>query len=348
MTTTTQALWQCCTAPFRRARQQTPVPRVAADDPAADVRPAPPSKLRPSDRGSPVEALLAQERYCLLLRPQLAGSLTVEQCARAREALERSMAQIPAGPVDLRQNEQQETDSDALEQVEPLLLDRYPVTNRRFKQFIEAGAYDTQTLWDAEIWPMVGEFRDAGGVAGPRYWRSGRYPSGEEDHPVVGVNWYEAAAYARWAGKRLPTETEWVRAAACPIQSADGKLTQRRFPWGDAMDRGRCNVWGSGPSRAVAVTQFSAGVSVGGVYQLIGNVWEWQSGDFGAVDVDGRPLELPGPMKSIRGGAFDTYFEHQACCSFASGENPLARKHNIGFRGALSLCDVASLETRNA
>ncbi|MGH7136862.1 MAG: formylglycine-generating enzyme family protein, partial [Pirellulales bacterium] len=162
------------------------------------------------------------------------------------------------------------------------------------------------------------------------------------DHPVVGVSWFECAAYARWSGKRLPSETEWVRAAAWPIPMGDGKLSQRRFPWGDVMDRGRCNVWGSGPGQTAAVRQFSSGVSVSGVYQLIGNVWEWTGGDFDAADADGVTLELPGPMKSIRGGAFDTYFEQQACCSFRSGELPLARKHNIGFRCALSVCDVAN------
>jgi iron(II)-dependent oxidoreductase len=104
-------------------------------------------------------------------------------------------------------------------------------------------------------------------------------------------------------------------------------------------------VWGSGPARTAAVTQFSAGVSVGGVHQLIGNVWEWTGGDFNDDDSDDEPLELSAPMKSIRGGAFDTYFEHQACCDFRSGENRLARKHNIGFRCALSLCDVAEPAT---
>ena len=107
------------------------------------------------------------------------------------------------------------------------------------------------------------------------------------------------------------------------------------------MDRGRCNVWGSGPGRIVTVRQFSSGVSAGGVYQLIGNVWEWMGSDFEPADYDGTLLEVPLPMKSIRGGAFDTYFDQQATCQFRSGENRLARKHNIGFRCALSLCDVA-------
>jgi iron(II)-dependent oxidoreductase len=79
---------------------------------------------------------------------------------------------------------------------------------------------------------------------------------------------------------------------------------------------------------------------VGGVYQLIGNVWEWTSGNYRPSDHPSGDIVLPFPMKAVRGGAFDTYFENQATCQFASGESPLARKHNIGFRLAVSLCDL--------
>ena len=97
----------------------------------------------------------------------------------------------------------------------------------------------------------------------------------------------------------------------------------------------------SGPLNGTCgVHDFSDGVSVGGVYQLIGNVWEWTHSNFGAWDLAARRLEVTGPMKSIRGGAFDTYFDNQATCQFQSGDSSLARKHNIGFRCALGFCDV--------
>lgn len=140
-------------------------------------------------------------------------------------------------------------------------------------------------------------------------------------------------------GKRLPTDAEWVKAGSWPVPLSDERQWQRKFPWGDTMDRDRCNLWGSGRGGVAAVTDYASGVSVGGVYQLIGNVWEWTTGDFGAEESE--DLSLPTPMKSIRGGAFDTYFENQATCQFVSGENPLARRHNIGFRCALGVCDVA-------
>jgi gamma-glutamyl hercynylcysteine S-oxide synthase len=104
------------------------------------------------------------------------------------------------------------------------------------------------------------------------------------------------------------------------------------------MDLGRANLWGSGPGGVVAVTEFPEGVSVGGAYQLIGNVWEWTSGAFRGTG--GGHWQLPTPMKSIRGGAFDTYFDNQAACQFQSGESPLARRHNIGFRCAVGVCDL--------
>lgn len=286
--------------------------------------------------------MLAHGRFAFLLRRQVVDSLSAEQYQQARDCLERTMALVPGGLVDVSLCSAEGDPSEpALEQVEPLYLDRYPVTNRQFRQFVEAGGYELEALWEAEVWPMRAELVDSSGAPGPRFWRGGRSASGEDDHPVVGVNWHEANAYARWVGKRLPADAEWLKAAAWPVRNGEGRCSQRRFPWGDTIDRGRCNVWGSGPARTAGVTQFSAGVSVGGIYQLTGNVWEWNDADFEQFD-DGLPLEFVTTMKTIRGGAFDTYFEHQASCRFRSGEQPLARKHNIGFRCALSACDVAS------
>lgn len=338
-----QSWWSSWTTRFGR---RSPEPAADASPPeisAVMAAEKPPVAATTPDYPALVEAMLGQDRYALLLRPQIKEGLSAEQFSQARDALERSMARIPAGFVDMGdRTSETATQPAALEHVDSALIDRYPVTNRQFRQFIEAGGYDLLALWDPEAWPALVEFVDQSGVPGPRYWRNGRYGTGEDEYPVVGVNWFEAAAYSRWVGKRLPSDSEWVKAAGWPVPLSDTQVTQRRYPWGDTMDRGRCNVWGSGPARTVAITQFSAGVSVGGVYQLIGNVWEWTNSGFEENEGVEEPLELSGPMKSIRGGAFDTYFEHQACCDFRSGEYPLSRKHNIGFRCALSYCDVAS------
>ncbi len=97
------------------------------------------------------------------------------------------------------------------------------------------------------------------------------------------------------------------------------------------MERERANLWG-GAGKPVAVDEHrERRQRRRRAINSIGNVWEWTSGDFGAGAYHRRGLTLATPMKSIRGGAFDTYFDNQATCQFQSGENPVHRKHNIGL-----------------
>ena len=224
-------------------------------------------------------------------------------------------------------------------------LDRYTVTNQQFKQFINAGGYEQMEHWLTQIWPAVVDFVDRSGRPGPRFWQDGMFANGKQNHPVVGVCWYEAAAYAHWGGKRLPRDAEWVKAGSWPVEVVAGQMSQRRFPWGDSMDRSLANLWTAGIGDTTAVDDYRRGVSVGGVYQLIGNVWEWTT-DVIHCDTDLAARDdgpLGAPMMSIHGAAFDTYFESQATCHFRSAERPIARKHNIGFRCALSAADVVGL-----
>jgi gamma-glutamyl hercynylcysteine S-oxide synthase len=305
------------------------------------------------DVESLVGQMLSHGRYALLLRPQISENLTAELYQKARDALETDMGLAPQGEVHLEPSifdvdyqlfvsEDSEAPKGLIIPVQPVFLDRYPVTNRQFQRFVTVGGYQEMAIWDREILPAVLDFVDSTGQPGPRFWKNGRYPAGEANLPVVGVCWYEAAAYARWVGKRLPTDAEWVKAGSWPVTLSSSTHLQRKYPWGDTMDRKKANVWGSGPSRIVPVDEFTEGVSVGGLYQLIGNVWEWTATN---LDVDHSADESLGEkapfLKSIRGGAFDTYFEDQANCQFASGENPILRKHNIGFRCALGMCDIA-------
>jgi iron(II)-dependent oxidoreductase len=287
------------------------------------------------DTDALVEQMVDQGRCALLLRPQIADTLCLEHFSRALHAFNGAMALVPDGEVTLGDEQQRAR----AVKVGAFFLDRYPVTNRLYYEFVSGGGYEQVALWDAAIWPAVLDFVDRTGAPGPRYWRRGCYLPGEEDLPVVGVSYYEAAACARWFGKRLASDAEWVKAASWPIAVSPTARSQRRYPWGDSMDREKANVWGSGPGRIVPVGQFAEGVSVGGVYQLIGNVWEWTSGAFNVQRTDGD-LTLPTPMKSLRGGAFDTYFDTQATCQFQSGESPLARRYNVGFRCAIGVCDL--------
>lgn len=315
--------------------------------PVAPTGPEP--QIDPDNLEQLVEQMLRQSRYALLLRPQISATLHSQQLQEAQRALTRWMALVPQGEIAIgvcgesfgsEGNEDGEPVR-AVYLVDPFFLDRYPVTNRQYLDFVRSGAYEQMVLWEPEIWPAVLDFVDQTGHPGPRFWRHGCYPAGLDDHPVVGVCWYEAQAYARWVGKRLPTGPEWEKAGSWPKQLSATKRSQRRYPWGDSMDPRRCNVWGSGPGTTVSVYEFPDGVSVGGVHQLVGNVWEWTADDFEESLLGDPGLSLPAPMKAIRGGAFDTYFESQATCQFVSGEDSLARKRNVGFRCALSLCDVA-------
>lgn len=327
---------------------------VPASEPAASprsarpvVRPAP---ADPTDPDALVDEMLAQGRHALLLRPQLAANLSPSQFGRVLASLSDSMALVPDGEIVLgpvgepsdryqRADDEEPSSPGRVVQVASVFLDRYPVTNRQFYEFVAGGGYEQVALWDPAVWTAVLAMTDRSGKPAPRYWLDGVYLEGEEDQPVVGVSWYEAAAYARWCGKRLPSDAEWVKAGAWPLPggAAHG---QRRYPWGDTIDRSKANLWGSGPGRIVSVREFGDGVSVGGVYQLIGNVWEWTGGSFRGLDTPDGRLAPDEPMKSLRGGAFDTYFDNQATCQFQSGDSPLRRKHNIGFRCAVGVCDL--------
>lgn len=295
-----------------------------------------------------VEEMLRVGRHALLLRPQIASNMARDQLQRATELLDETMGIVPEGdvlmeswsqPFDTSQNDPVH---DRIIHVDAMYLDRHLVTNREYQHFVDDGGYERISLWDSKIWPAVLDFVDQTGYPGPRFWREGRFPAGLENHPVVGVSWYEAAAYARWVGKRMPSDPEWVKAGSWPVLTSGTRPTQRVYPWGDTMEPDCANIWGVGPAQTSPVGSMPNGVSVGGIYDLIGNVWEWTSSEYGAWDTTERHLDPSTSLKSLRGGAFDTYFQTQATCQFQSGESPINRKHNIGFRCALAMCDVVS------
>ena len=312
------------------------VPAVVADPPVDS-----------NDTNALVRRMLAQSRHALLLRKQVVGNLSEDQFREACEQLHVRMGLVPEGEVVLRKsNDGGEGElaglpaamADRRVRIAPLFLDRYTVTNRQYYDFVAAGGYRDMTLWDQQVWPAVLDLIDRTGQPGPAFWHHGRYLPGEEDLPVVGVSWYEAQACARWMGKRLPTDAEWVKAASWPVATDGETMIQRRYPWGEGLDRSRANLWGSGPNRVVAVTEFPSGASVGGIYQMVGNVWEWNANDFHLLP--NQSYAVAAALKSIHGGAFDTYLDNQATCQFESGEYPLSRRHNIGFRCAIGTCDI--------
>jgi iron(II)-dependent oxidoreductase len=156
---------------------------------------------------------------------------------------------------------------------------RAPVTNADFAEFVDAGGYRDERLWTAEGWA----WRREAGAEHPVYWSraaDGRWQERQFAEvvplspfvPILHVNWHEAQAFCRWAGRRLPTEPEWELAAS--------GHEKRRFPWGDSPpDAARANL--DGRSLRVDVAALPDGDSPFGCRQMIGNVWEWTDTRFG-------------------------------------------------------------------
>ncbi len=302
---------------------------------ARDFVPAPTSTL-PAD---PLARALQLGRLGLILaRPaEWAARPDFQQVlGLAMRAVDERFALVPEGlatiPLTIYdQPGQPEQDFET----QPFLLARHAVTNAQFQSFVDDGGYENLEHWPQDVWPHLINFKDQTGVSAPRFWREGRHDSRFAQHPVVGVCYYEAEAFARWAGLRLPTESEWQMAASWRLRTT-GSMP-RRYPWGDGLDLDCCNIWASGHGHTLPVNACEAGAAPNGVLQLIGNVWEWTSSDFEATDRDGRAVVGDTLLKSVRGGAFDTYFPWQATSDFRTGLSCMVRTNNTGLRCALNL-----------
>ncbi len=287
--------------------------------------------------------LIRNRQYCRVLSSE--SNMPFDETSRtiAWKAVAHEMALVPGGEVCLVSDTVIAThggleltaNSDELVSVESIYLDRDCVTNADYSKFVQAGGYGDPQLWPENVLPNVLQFVDASGHPAPKHWTHCNPPADQLDHPVVGICWYEANAYATWAGKRLPSTEEWQRAGTWPKgHSGDG--TEMRYPWGNAFDPSKANTWPSRRGKTVAVDQYGAGNTPNGVRQLIGNVWEWTDAQFYPKAEEGVSVMLDETMAEIRGGAFDTYFHSQATCQFRTGQPLLFRGSNVGFRCCVS------------
>jgi iron(II)-dependent oxidoreductase len=193
---------------------------------------------------------------------------------------------------------------------------RGAVTQAEYLGFVEDGGYSNRLAWSGDGWA----WREAAGAEHPVYWRrdAGRWQRRHFDQwvalephrPVIHVNWYEADAYARWRGRRLPTEAEWELAAAGEPGAAPPR--KRRFAWGDDPPApGQANVdWAA--MGTVDVGAHPSGDSAFGCRQMIGNVWEWTATTFDAYpnfEPDAyreNSEQFFGSRKVVRGGSWAT------------------------------------------
>jgi iron(II)-dependent oxidoreductase len=253
---------------------------------------------------------------------------------------------VPAGPFTMGTS----TDPWALDNERPAhlvdlpayVIDAAPVTNGQYLAFIAAGGYDDPRWWSGPGW----EHRQSAGLAAPMHWlrdgaewayrRFGRFSPLIPDEPVVHVSYYEAEAYAAWAGRRLPTETEWEKAARW--DPATGR--SRRYPWGDEEPAPAHANLGQRHLAPAPVGAYPAGASPLGVHQLIGDVWEWTSSPFhGYPDFAAFPYReysevfFGSSYRVLRGGSFGT--DRTACRgTFRNWDLPIRRQIFSGFRCA--------------
>ena len=246
--------------------------------------------------------------------------------------------------------------------LQPFFVDVFPVRNGDFARFIEATQYITEAEQFGWSFVFAGDLGDGGqgiapedSVPGVDWWKrvagaTWQAPEGpgssidaRPDHPAVQVSWNDAAAFAQWAGKRLPTEAEWEFAAR-------GGLEQNRYAWGDELTPGgqhRCNIWqGTFPHGNTAEDGYASTAPVDafppngyGLFSVTGNVWEWCADWFDpahhqfATRVD--PVgPSTGTARVMKGGS---YLCHQSYCNryrvgARSSNTPDSATSNIGFR----------------
>ena len=207
--------------------------------------------------------------------------------------------------------------------VDRFWMGRFEVANEQFARFVEAGGYGAagRRYWSEQGW----QWREAHGVAEPLHWRDPRF--NQPQQPVVGVSWYEAEAYARWAELRLPTEAEWEYAAR-------GGLAGRGYALAGSDDASAVAWYYANASQTQPVGQKQANEL--GLYDMSGNVWEWCTDWFGMYPQ--APVVNPvgpssGEWKVMRGGSWVGFIPDLRPADRDMGA-PDFRHYAVGFRVA--------------
>ena len=219
---------------------------------------------------------------------------------------------VPAGEFTMGHNSNYDTLPVRSLNLPAFSIDKYEVTNKRYKRFIDATGY--KVPWSQE--PAVAAYIWD--------WQKRMYPEGKGDDPVVLVSWEDARAFCAWSGKRLPTEAEWEKAA----RGAKGKP----YPWGNDWANGKANTSESGVKQTAPAGSFKEDVSEYGVNDLAGNVSEWVEEWF--APYPGNPMtsyEERNKYRVLRGGSWD--YAH----SIGNGYHrqyalPQSQMTAIGFR----------------
>jgi iron(II)-dependent oxidoreductase len=227
--------------------------------------------------------------------------------------------------------------------VDAFWIDTAPVTNGEYAEFIAGGGYDDRRWWTERGW----KHRVDAGLVAPQFWerdaqgewyrrRFGVVERVRPDEPVVHVSCHEADAYAAWAGKRLPTEAEWEKAAR--FDPTSGR--SRRYPWGEEDPTPEHANLGQRHLRPAPVGAYPKGASALGVHQLIGDVWEWTASGwhpYPGYETFPYPeyseVFFGGDYRVLRGGSFGTD-PAAVRATFRNWDHPVRRQIFSGFRCA--------------
>ncbi|MEG4812592.1 ergothioneine biosynthesis protein EgtB [Microcoleus sp. F8-D3] len=213
--------------------------------------------------------------------------------------------------------------------LEAYSIDRYPVTCRQYRDFMESGGYQNPDWWSADGWKWL----QVEAVSRPLYWSEN---PAFNNHPVCGVSWYEAEAYCNFIGKRLPSEAEWEKAASWDAATQ----TYRLYPWGEEPPNGSLCNHGNNIANTSPVDAFPKGASAAGCCDMLGNVWEWTASTFDAYPgFESYPYRgysqvyFDGEHRVLKGGSWAT-FPQALRSSFRNWYYPGVRQIIAGFRSA--------------
>lgn len=208
---------------------------------------------------------------------------------------------------------------------ESYLIGRLPVTNADYSRFMAAAGYANPDYWLPEGWNFIQKEQ----IKSPAFWQKRGYACGPDypDSPVIGVSWYEAIAYATWAGLRLPSEAEWEASGRGP----DGL----RWPWGDEWHDGLANTAEAGLNNTTPVGLFPAGASPFGALDLVGNVFEWTLSLYRPYPYrsdDGREDLRGTDARTLKGCSWNHRGHYFTRLSYRFQADPTTRHSDIGFR----------------
>uniref|UniRef100_A0A8C3BXB8 Inactive C-alpha-formylglycine-generating enzyme 2 n=1 Tax=Cairina moschata TaxID=8855 RepID=A0A8C3BXB8_CAIMO len=281
-----------------------------------------------------------------------------------------NMVQLPGGTFQMGSSSPENRNEEGPVRevtVKPFAIDKYPVTNRDFREFVREKKFKTEA--EAFGWSFV--FEDFVSEEMKKkvtqklesapwwlpiekaFWRQPAGPGSSIkdrlDHPVLHVSWNDARAFCKWKGKRLPAEEEWEFAAR-------GGLEQRLYPWGNKFQPNRTNLWQGDFPRVDTAEDGYHGVSPVaafspqnnyGLYDLLGNTWEWTASEY---LTPGRSRQHAQKMHVLRGASWidtaDGSANHKAHVTTRMGNTPDSASDNLSFRCAADIPDHTTKKSR--